>query len=44
MEGAVEDLNLYLRAGYEIAQGATWPAWKPDAEWKPARDRMLAKR
>ena len=40
--GAVEDLALYLRAGYEIANGSAWPAWKPGAEWKPARDRMLA--
>jgi Zn-dependent M28 family amino/carboxypeptidase len=41
MSGAAEDLALYLRAGYEIANGTTWPAWKPGAEWKPARDRML---
>ncbi len=41
MSGAVEDLALYLRAGHEIAQGAAWPAWKPGAEWKPARDKML---
>jgi Zn-dependent M28 family amino/carboxypeptidase len=43
LSGAVEDLALYLRAGYEIATGSTWPAWKPGAEWKPARDRMLAR-
>jgi len=41
LSGAVEDLALYLSAGYEIAQGASWPAWKPGAEWKPARDAML---
>ncbi len=41
MSGAVEDLALYLRAGYEIARTPTWPAWKPGAEWKPARDAML---
>jgi Zn-dependent M28 family amino/carboxypeptidase len=41
MSGAVEDLALYLRAGYEIAQGKAWPAWKPGAEWKRQRDRML---
>ena len=41
MSGAVEDLALYLRAGAEIAQKPAWPAWKPGAEWKPARDVML---
>jgi Zn-dependent M28 family amino/carboxypeptidase len=41
MSGAVEDLGLYLRAGYEIASGSAWPEWKPGAEWKPLRDEML---
>jgi Zn-dependent M28 family amino/carboxypeptidase len=41
MSGAVEDLSLYLRAGYEIANGSAWPEWKPGAEWKPLRDEML---
>ena len=42
LSGAVEDLTLYLRAGYEVAQASAWPEWKPGAEWKPARDTMLA--
>jgi Zn-dependent M28 family amino/carboxypeptidase len=42
LSGAAEDLELYLRAGFEVAQGDGWPAWKPGAEWKAARDRMLA--
>ena len=41
MSGAVEDLDLYLRAGYELASGPTWPQWKPGAEWKPLRDEMM---
>jgi prolyl oligopeptidase len=41
MTGAVLDLTLYLRAGYEIAGAAAWPEWKPGAEWKPLRDEML---
>jgi Zn-dependent M28 family amino/carboxypeptidase len=41
MSGAVEDLDLYLRVGYDIAQGPVWPAWKPGAEWKTLRDEML---
>jgi Zn-dependent M28 family amino/carboxypeptidase len=40
MSGAVEDLALYLRAGHELASAATWPEWKPAAEWKPLRDAM----
>jgi Zn-dependent M28 family amino/carboxypeptidase len=39
--GAVEDLTLYLRAGYEIAGSPSWPEWKPGAEWKPKRDEMM---
>jgi Zn-dependent M28 family amino/carboxypeptidase len=41
MSGAVQDLDLYLRAGYELALGATWPAWKSGAEWKARRDEMM---
>jgi Zn-dependent M28 family amino/carboxypeptidase len=41
MSGAVEDLALYLRVGHELASTATWPEWKPGAEWKPLRDAMM---
>jgi Zn-dependent M28 family amino/carboxypeptidase len=41
MSGAVEDLGLYLRVGYDLASGPSWPAWKPGAEWKPLRDAMM---
>jgi hypothetical protein len=41
MSGAVEDLQLYLRVGHELASGTSWPAWKPGAEWKPLRDAMM---
>jgi Zn-dependent M28 family amino/carboxypeptidase len=40
MSGAVLDLALYLRAGYELASRRSWPEWKPGAEWKPLRDEM----
>ena len=39
--GAVEDLTLYLRVGYEVASAPTWPEWKPGAQWKPLRDEMM---
>jgi len=41
MSGAVEDLTLYFRAGYELATAATRPEWKPGTEWKPLRDAMM---
>jgi Zn-dependent M28 family amino/carboxypeptidase len=44
MSGAVEDLALYLRVGHELASIATWPEWKPGAEWKPLRDAMMKAR
>jgi Zn-dependent M28 family amino/carboxypeptidase len=44
MGGAVEDLDLYLRAGYELASGPSWPNWKPGAEWKALRDEMMKAR
>jgi Zn-dependent M28 family amino/carboxypeptidase len=41
MSGAVEDLDLYLHAGYELASTSVWPQWNPGAEWKPLRDAMM---
>jgi Zn-dependent M28 family amino/carboxypeptidase len=40
MSGAVLDLDLYLRVGYDLAAGPSWPEWKAGAEWKPLRDEM----
>jgi Zn-dependent M28 family amino/carboxypeptidase len=41
LSGALEDLTLYLRLGYRIANGGEWPAWNPGAEFKAKRDAML---
>jgi Zn-dependent M28 family amino/carboxypeptidase len=41
MAGAVEDLDLYLRVGREIADGKAFPEWKPGAQWKARREEML---
>ena len=41
LSGAVEDLDLYLHAGYALASGSSWPEWKPGAEWKARRDEMM---
>jgi Zn-dependent M28 family amino/carboxypeptidase len=42
LAGAVEDLQLYFRVGYQVAQDSKWPEWKPGTEFKEKRDQMLA--
>ena len=37
-EGAVEDLTLYYQLGRQLADGAVWPNWYPDAEFRKVRD------
>jgi Zn-dependent M28 family amino/carboxypeptidase len=39
--GAIEDLQLYFRVGYQIAQSNTWPEWKSGTEFKERREKML---
>ncbi len=43
LTGAVEDAQLLFRVGYEVAQGAQWPEWKPGTEFKARREEMLKK-
>ncbi len=43
LSGAVQDVQLLFEVGYEIANGKTWPEWKPGNEFKPKRDAMLKK-
>ncbi len=35
LRGAVEDLQILLEVGYEVAQEEGRPQWKPDAIWRP---------
>jgi Zn-dependent M28 family amino/carboxypeptidase len=42
LSGAVEDLTLYLRVIWAIAQGDTWPAWKDGSEFKAVREARLS--
>ena len=35
LTGAVEDLQILLQVGYEVAQADGRPTWKPDAVWRP---------
>ena len=39
--GAIQDLQLYFRVGYDVAQGDTYPEWKPGTEFKAKREAML---
>lgn len=41
LSGAVDDLNLLFTVGLRVANGSTWPAWKPGTEFKAIRERML---
>lgn len=40
--GAAEDARFFFDLGREIADGSTWPAWRPGNEFKAKRDAMLA--
>ena len=39
--GAIQDLQLYFMVGYDVAQGDTYPEWKPGTEFKAKREAML---
>ena len=41
-DGMIEDAQLYLYAGWLIAQAEALPTWKPGDEFEAARKRALA--
>lgn len=41
LSGAVEDVRALFLVGHGVANGATWPTWKPGTEFRAARERML---
>ena len=43
LAGAVEDLQLLFRVGFNVAQRDLWPEWRPGTEFKAKRDAMLAR-
>jgi Zn-dependent M28 family amino/carboxypeptidase len=43
LSGAVEDLQLLLNVGYQVANDGKFPEWKPDNEFKAKRDVMMKK-
>ena len=42
LAGAEQDLRLYTEVGYRVAQGDSFPEWKPGAEFRAKRQTMLA--
>jgi Zn-dependent M28 family amino/carboxypeptidase len=41
LSGAVEDARLIFEVGYRVAQGSTYPEWKPGTEFRAKREAML---
>jgi Zn-dependent M28 family amino/carboxypeptidase len=42
-EGAAQDTQFLLQVGLRVANGDTWPEWKPGNEFKAKRDAMLSR-
>ncbi len=41
LSGAVEDLRVLADVGYRVAQGNTFPGWKPGTEFKAKREAQM---
>ncbi|HET7631145.1 MAG TPA: M28 family metallopeptidase [Gemmatimonadaceae bacterium] len=44
LSGAVADLQVYFELGHTVANGSTYPTWKPGTEFKAIRDSMMARK
>lgn len=44
LSGAVEDLQIYFQVGFEVANAAKYPEWKPGTEFKATREAMFKER
>jgi len=42
LEGAVQDLKLFFRVGYRVANTPEYPKWKEGTEFKARREEMLS--
>jgi len=40
LSGAVQDLEIYLQTGLEVANSRSWPQWHDGTEFKAIRDRQ----
>lgn len=43
LSGAIEDLQLLLIVGWEVANGENWPEWRPGTEFKALREKSLGR-
>jgi Zn-dependent M28 family amino/carboxypeptidase len=43
LSGAAEDTRLLFLVGWRVANGQTWPEWKPGTEFKAKREAMLGR-
>ncbi len=43
LSGALDDLQIFFEIGNRIADGEYYPLWKPNTEFKAARDAMMKK-
>lgn len=41
LSGAIDDLRLYFRIGYRLANESTFPNWSEGTEFKATRDAMM---
>jgi Zn-dependent M28 family amino/carboxypeptidase len=44
LSGAVQDLRLFFRVGWRIANEATWPNWREGNEFRAIRDSIMGGR
>lgn len=44
LSGMAEDVELYYRIGYALANSDMWPNWRPTSEFRAARDGTAAER
>ena len=42
LDGAIEDLQLYFRVGYRVANGSSFPEWREKSEFRAKREKSLA--
>jgi Zn-dependent M28 family amino/carboxypeptidase len=41
LRGAAQDADFMFQMGLQLADGTTWPQWKPGSEFKAHRDEMM---
>jgi len=42
VSGAMEDMEMYLKTGLDVANSDDWPNWKEGTEFRAARDAQMA--